>query len=67
MKFKEYDMIRTTKNCKEGVCKGEIGAIIMVFEEPQEAYEVEFLDERGFPKVQCTLHPEEMELVDCLD
>lgn len=67
MKFKEYDTIKVTKYCEEGICKGEIGAIIMAFEKPQEAYEVEFLDEEGFPKAQCTLRPEEMELVDCPD
>ena len=63
MKFKEYDTVRIMKDCEEGVNKGEIGAILMVFEEPREAYEVEILDEEGNPKIQCTLLPDELELV----
>ena len=52
------------KDCEEGVKKGELGAILMVFEEPQEAYEVEILDEEGNPKAQCTLLPDDLELVE---
>ena len=63
MKFKEYDTVRIMKDCEECVKKGEIGAIIMVFEEPREAYEVEILDEEGNPKIQCTLLPDELEFV----
>ena len=52
------------KDCKEGVKKGEIGAVLMVFEEPREAYEVEILDEEGNPKAQRTLLPDDLELVE---
>ena len=62
MKFKEYDTVKVKKDCEEGVISGEIGAVIMVFEKPQEAYEVEFVDEDGNPKAQCTLLPDELEL-----
>ncbi len=64
MKFKEYDTVKIMKDCKEGVKKGEIGAILMVFEEPREAYEIEILDEEGNPKAQCTLLPDDLELVE---
>lgn len=63
MKFKEYDTVRIMKDCDEGVKKGEFGAIIMVFEDPYEAYEVEVLDVDGNPKAQCTLLPDDLELV----
>ena len=63
MKFKEYDTVRIMKDCEEGVKKGEIGAVLMVFEKPREAYEVEILDEEGNPKIQCTLLPDELKLV----
>lgn len=63
MKFKEYDTVRIMKDCEEGVKKGELGTILMVFEEPQEAYEVEILDEEGNQKTQCTLLPDELGLV----
>jgi len=64
MKFKEYDTVKIMKDCEEDVKKGELGAILMVFEEPREAYEVEILDEEGNPKAQCTLLPDDLELVE---
>lgn len=63
MKFKECDAVRIMVDCGEAVKKGEIGAVLMVFEEPQEAYEVEFLDDEGNPKAQYTLRPDDLELV----
>ncbi|WOO38221.1 DUF4926 domain-containing protein [Anaerocolumna sp. AGMB13020] len=63
MKFKECDTVKIMKDCDEGIKKGEIGVVIMVFEKPNEAYEVEVLDEEGYVKTQCTLLPEELELV----
>lgn len=64
MKFKEFDTVRIVRDCEEGLKKGEIGAVIMVFEKPREAYEVEVLDEDGNLKIQCTLLPEDLELVE---
>lgn len=63
MKFSVFDTVRILTGSIDGVKKGEIGAIIMAFDSPQEAYEVEFLDKEGYPKVQCTLFPEDIELV----
>ncbi|MBP3489310.1 MAG: DUF4926 domain-containing protein [Roseburia sp.] len=50
MKFKEYDTVKLMKDCEEGEKEGELGAILMVFEKPREAYEVEILDKEGNPK-----------------
>ena len=47
MKFQEYDLVRILKDCEEGVRKGEVGTVLLSFENPVEAYEVEFLDETG--------------------
>ncbi len=63
MKFKEFEVVRVLKNHGEAVKKGDIGAVIAVFNEPKEAYEVEFLDEEGNQKAQCTLLPNELEKV----
>lgn len=63
MKFNEYDTVRIKKDCKEGIKKGEIGVVIMSFDKPKEAYEVEVLDEKGFTKAQCTLCAEDLEQV----
>lgn len=63
MKFKEYDAVRICKDYNEQVKKGDVGAVIMSFTTPNEAYEVEFLDEKGYTKAECTLLPEELELL----
>lgn len=63
MKFKECDTVKTIVDCGKNVKKGEVGAVLMVFEKPQEAYEVEFLDEEGNFKAQYTLRPNDLELV----
>ncbi|EAF0970882.1 DUF4926 domain-containing protein [Listeria monocytogenes] len=63
MKFQEYDIVRLLKNYENNVKKGDIGAVIMVFTEPNEAYEVEFLDEEGYHKAQCTILPDDLEKV----
>ena len=57
------DLVRILKDCEEGVRKGEVGTVLLSFENPVEAYEVEFLDETGRQKAQCTLFPEDLQLV----
>ena len=47
MKFQEYDLVRILKDCEEGVRKGEVGTVLLSFENPVEAYDVAFLDETG--------------------
>lgn len=64
MKFKLYDTVKIKKDCKEGIKDGELGVVIMVFEKPQEAYEVEVLDENGSTKAQCTLCADELDRID---
>ena len=64
MKFKECDTVKVKKDCIKGVNKGDIGTIVIVFDKPREAYEVEFLDEDGHTKAQCVFLPNELELVE---
>jgi hypothetical protein len=47
-------------NPQEGVEKGDIGTIIMVYEKPNKAYEVEFVDEEGQVKSQGVYHSNQM-------
>ena len=47
----------------DGVMAGELGAVLCVFDFPNEAYEVEFVGEDGTPKAQLALQPSELELV----
>ena len=58
------DVVRIlTSHPEDGVVAGELGAILCVFDVPDEAYEVEFVDEDGRPRAQLTLAPSEIEPV----
>lgn len=63
MKFKEFGTIRILRKCDEKAQIGDIGVVVMVFDNPNEAYEVEVIDKDGFTKTQCTFFPNELELV----
>ena len=63
MKFREYDTVKVMVDLGEEVRKGEIGVVLMAFEIPYEAYEVEFLDKDGNPKAQYALRPNELEMI----
>jgi len=45
---------------EEGILRGENGAIVEVYTNPDEAYEVEFVDEKGKTRVTIVLHPNEL-------
>ena len=61
MKFSEYETIVLLKDLpEEGLKKGDLGAIIMVYSAPHEAYEVEFVDLDGVTKAQLALLPDEI-------
>lgn len=63
MKFNELDCVRTLRNFPEyGIAKGETGVIIIAFNKPNEAYEVEFEDGSGRPKATFPILPEDLEL-----
>jgi hypothetical protein len=62
MKFNELDGVRTLKAFpEEGIIKGEIGTVLIVFTKPYEAYEVEFNDGTGRPKATFPVLPEDLE------
>ncbi|MEK5340602.1 DUF4926 domain-containing protein [Heyndrickxia coagulans] len=53
MSFEVYDTVIVLEDDpNEGVKKGDIGTIIMVYDTPNKAYEVEFVDEKGRVKYQ---------------
>ena len=63
MKFNELDVVKTSKEFSEyGINKGETGVIILAFNAPDEAYEVEFDDGTGRPKAILTIMPQYLEL-----
>jgi hypothetical protein len=62
MKFLEYDTVVLRNDYEsEGLKKGDIGAVLMVYTEPNEAYEIEFVDDNGEVKAQVVLLPKEIE------
>ena len=63
MKFKEFDTIKILTKCDEKIQIGDIGVVIMVFDNPNEAYEIEVIDGDGYTKAQGTFLPNELELV----
>ena len=62
MKFKELDTVRVIRTSQENIYIGDIGVIVMIFDSPEEAYEVEVMDEEGNIKVQSTFLTEDLEL-----
>jgi len=62
MKFLEYDTVILLNDHKnEGLKSGDMGAVLMVYTEPNEAYEVEFVNNDGEMKAQIVLLPNEIE------
>lgn len=62
--MKLFDIVRMTQDVPAlGLCKGMVGAIVDVFGEPAEAYEVEFTDGQGRTIAQAALPPEMIELL----
>ncbi len=61
MKFNEFDVVVLLKDCPdERLKKGDIGVVVMVHTEPNEAYEVEFAADDGMTKALVTLLPDEI-------
>jgi hypothetical protein len=64
MRFSETDVVRTKKDIpEECIKKGDIGSIVVAFSEPNETYEVEFVDKDNNSK-QLVLLPDEIEKVE---
>lgn len=45
--YKEYEVVEARKDLSEDVKAGAKGTIVMVYTDPNLAYEVEFMDENG--------------------
>lgn len=61
MKFSITDTVTVLNDhSEEGILRGEFGAIVEVYTQPDEAYEVEFVDERGNTKALIVLLPNEI-------
>jgi hypothetical protein len=61
MKFNENDCVKTLRDFPDqGIFKGEIGTVVIVFTTPNEAYEIEFDDGNGHPRATFPILPEDI-------
>ena len=65
MKFKELQYVKTMKDFpSEGISKNERGTIVLCFTAPDEAYEVEFVNNDGSTRAMFPILAEHLELVE---
>ena len=60
--IKEYDIVKAKRDLSESILKGCKGAVLMVFEEPNLAYEVEFINADGETLDIVTAYPNDIEI-----
>ena len=59
MKFSEIEVVKTLIDFPiEGIRKGDIGTVVLAYSKPNEAYEVEFVNEGGTTKAVFSILPE---------
>jgi hypothetical protein len=62
MSFDELDTVVILNDYpNEGINKGDIGVVVSVHTVPNEAYEIEFVDDEGRTKSIIVLEPHEIE------
>ena len=59
----ENNVVRAKRNLSEKVFKGCVGTVVMVYQKPSLAYEVEFFDNEGDTIELLTVQPNDIELV----
>ena len=58
IKGQELDEVELTEDLPEyGLKRGERGAVVAVFDEPDDAYDLEFVDESGKSKFAYSVKP----------
>jgi tetratricopeptide (TPR) repeat protein len=60
-KAQELDVVELTEDLPEyGLKRGERGAVVVAFDEPEEAYDLEFVDESGKTKFAYSVKPNQI-------
>lgn len=62
MKFKEFDTVRIMVGKYNDIKCNDIGVVIMAFDSPNEAYEIEIVSDDGKTIAQGAFLPTEIEL-----
>lgn len=66
-KAQEHDVVELTEDLpKYGLKRGERGAVIVTFDDPSEAYDLEFVDESGESRFAYSVKPEQIINIDCV-
>ena len=60
--LKEYAVVTATKDLSEGVKRGCVGTVVMIYDDPSLAYEVEFFDKNGDTIELLTVEPNDISL-----
>jgi hypothetical protein len=64
MKFAELDVVRLKEDIPEmNLISGMIGTILLIFEKPEEGYEVEFANEKGETIAELALRQKDLDFV----
>ncbi|HIH74327.1 MAG TPA: DUF4926 domain-containing protein [Methanosarcina sp.] len=64
MKFSESDIVRAKEDIpEECIKKGDVGTVVVAFSDPNETYEVKFVDKNNRSR-QMVLLPDEIEKVE---
>lgn len=62
VKFEEFDVVRLVRPAGDyGLPPGATGTVVLVYSDPSEAYEVEFVEPDGSTAALLTLQPQELE------
>jgi hypothetical protein len=64
-KVQELDVVELTEDLPEfGLKKGEIGAVVEAFDNLDEAYDLEFVDESGQSRFAYSVKPDQIRIAD---
>jgi hypothetical protein len=59
--YKDYDIVKSSRRLSESVPRGTRGTVLLVYQEPRTAYEVEFVNENGVTLDVITVDEKDLE------
>jgi hypothetical protein len=62
--LEEYVRVKATKNLSDCVPIGRIGVVVLIYDNPSLAYEVEFFDDEGDTIEVLTVLPSDVQKID---
>jgi hypothetical protein len=62
--FKENDFVKATRDLSNHVLEGDAGTVVLVYQKPSIAYEVEFINKQGETTELLTVQSSDISLSD---